>query len=80
MVQPQEPHERTSLIAPSTRNAHPQTLQSASQDESGSADTDAGNGVYDSSETVAAPKAAAGIAGVISVLLLGMFVHRYSAA
>jgi hypothetical protein len=80
----QEPNERTSLINSSTRNeisesSTYQSLQSVSQPKSGPVDEEAIIYASESNEVVAVPKHAAGIAGVISVLLLGMCVYRDSA-
>ena len=76
-IGPQEPHERSRLLDSNTRNdvlqfpTYPRHSQSA-QNESRLADEEARIGASDSSKADAIPKPIAGIAGVISVLLLGM--------
>ena len=77
LVEPQEPHERTSLIAPGTRNELSQSPTHPRTSESGSADAGAGIGASSSGKAGAAPKSTTGIVGVISVLLLGMDVLLY---
>ncbi|MCJ1380110.1 hypothetical protein MMC17_003213 [Xylographa soralifera] len=70
------PHERTYLIESNTGNeaprssAYPECLQPSLQCESRSADEEERIGAFDTSKAGVLPKQTAGIAGVISVLLL----------